>query len=373
VLPHAERSFLPRLLRAVTTLLLVLAGVGLAGFVWWQRSVTPRVMVIRAIPGSDALGDDRTLTAYLPKNVTTIADVAYGSGADERLDIYYPDSTTEPLPTIVWMHGGAFIGGSKERTRSYLQILASHGYTIVNVEYSKGPGAHWPEPIRQLTAAIAHIDEHAAKYRIDPNQIVLGGDSAGAQIASQAAVTSTNPAYVQQSGLPVVLDANRIKATILFSGPFDLQNIEFNNGKWGFFLTTVLWAYTGHKDFLHTKETRWYSVTPWVTSDYPPTFISTGPHDPLLSQSVQLADVLRTNGVDVSTVFFQSTPANTAIGHEYEMALDTPEAKTGMIEMVAFLRRQVSTPNELPGVSAGWTPVPLTTAAAAAPQQAATD
>lgn len=338
-------------LRITLTIVVVLVLIVASGAIWFQVSVTPRVMLLRAIPGSDALDGGRGLAEYVPAGIDTTLDEAYGEGSDDRLDVYTPSGTTEALPTIVWVHGGGFIGGNKEGTRDYLQILASYGYTVVNVEYTKGPEAHWPTPIAQLQQAIAYVTERADTFHIDPAQIVLGGDSAGAHIVAQAAVAVTNPDYATQSGVPVVLTPEQLKGVILFSGPYDLAGIDVNDAQWGFFLKTVIWAYTGHKDAQSSPDAAFYSVTPWVTSAYPPAYISTGPADPLLPQSEKLVQTLDAQGVDVSTRFFPAETTSDDIGHEYQMNLDTDEARAGLVGMVTFLRTHVSTPTELPGVT----------------------
>ena len=43
-----------------------------------------------------------------------VLDIAYGSESpNQKLDIYLPDEGEGPFPTVIWAHGGAFIGGSK--------------------------------------------------------------------------------------------------------------------------------------------------------------------------------------------------------------------------------------------------------------------
>jgi acetyl esterase/lipase len=87
----------------------------------------------------------------VPSNIVSVLDEVYGpNSADERLDVFCPQGTSERLPTIVWVHGGAFISGTKNAVRNYLKILASHGYTVVNVEYSPAPEQQCPTPVKPL-------------------------------------------------------------------------------------------------------------------------------------------------------------------------------------------------------------------------------
>src|SRR5271163_3530037 len=64
------------------------------------------------------------------------------SNPDAILDVYYPsevENTDRSLPTIVWVHGGAFRAGSKDQIANYLKILAAKNYTLVGVNYSLAP------------------------------------------------------------------------------------------------------------------------------------------------------------------------------------------------------------------------------------------
>src|SRR5690606_861577 len=103
--------------------------------------------------------------------------------------------------TIVWIHGGAWISGSTGNVDPYLKILAAEGYTTVALGYGLGPEATYPTAVTQLNEALAYIDDHADEFSIDTTQIVLAGDSAGAQLASQMATLITNPAYADLVGI----------------------------------------------------------------------------------------------------------------------------------------------------------------------------
>ncbi|MFE3974723.1 carboxylesterase family protein [Peribacillus sp. YIM B13481] len=72
-----------------------------------------------------------------PKNMEIIKeqvhvekDLTYDKhGMDNSiLDIYYPKNMNKPLPVIMWIHGGAFVSGSKEQTKKYGMALANEGY-----------------------------------------------------------------------------------------------------------------------------------------------------------------------------------------------------------------------------------------------------
>src|SRR5690606_15701270 len=80
-----------------------------------DRSITPwpSAMVIRAVftQGGDATAAE--MDKHVPDTkLTETLDVAYGDdGVDTTMDVFTPASATGPLPTIVWIHGGAWISG----------------------------------------------------------------------------------------------------------------------------------------------------------------------------------------------------------------------------------------------------------------------
>lgn len=349
----ARRSVRGRLRRALVSVVIGLAITIVALWIWTQRSPWPGVLLIRHGLG-DGMEDAQRIAEYVPDDVTRRVDVVYEPGdADGRLDVLYPEEVDDPLPTVVWVHGGAFVAGTKDALRDYLAVLASHGFTVVNIEYTKAPTAVYPRPVEQLDTALRFVVDHADELYVDPQQLVLAGDSAGAHIAAQTAMAMTDPAYAQAAGLPVTSDGARLRAAILASGAFDLAAIDLEDEQFGWFLRTVLWAYSGEKDFA-ADERFWFASLPeHVSTGFPPTFLTTGPADPLLSHSLTMAEALRDEGVEVDTLFFPAETTDASIGHEYQLRLDTPEAREAMERMIALLRAHTDGPNRA-GVSDRW-------------------
>lgn len=108
----------------------------------------------------------------------------------------------------MWVHGGGFISSSPATVGDYAILLAHAGYTVASLDYSLAPGSRYPVPVRQGNAALRYLRANAGRFGGDPARIVLGGDSAGAQIASQLAAVQTDPALARSVGRPHRLPAD---------------------------------------------------------------------------------------------------------------------------------------------------------------------
>src|SRR4029079_18043255 len=85
--------------------------------------------------------------ADAPKDVLAALDQSYDSYPDCSLDVYLPGSATASrtaLPVVVWIHGGAFVGGTKDELGGYLRMLASNGFVVVAPRYSLAPRSRHP-------------------------------------------------------------------------------------------------------------------------------------------------------------------------------------------------------------------------------------
>lgn len=346
--PRPRRRRALRILSIIVAVVVVLVGGGAIAF---QVSPWPSVLVIRAT-GADGMSEGAAIEKYVPEGIDERLDLVYDDASpDGRIDVFSPADAEGPLPTIVWVHGGAFIAGIKEALRPYLRIVASHGFTVVNVEYTKAPEGTYPLPVQQLDAAVEFVTANADSLGVDPTQLVLAGDSAGAHIAAQFALAATDPAYADAAGIAVRTPGEDLRAAALFSGPYDLD-VDVSNETFGWFLRTVLWAYSGTKAFATDPHVAYASLVDHATASFPPTLISTGPADPLRSQNELFAERLSEAGAPVTTLFFDPA-ASPEVGHEYQLELDTDEARAGMKALVALVRENTDGP-ERHGVSDDW-------------------
>lgn len=308
----------------------------LAVYIAFQVSPWPAAMLIRYEFDKGGRQMSQALEKHVPKGIASIQDQQYKQGdKDAYLDVFYPENTTAPLPAVVWVHGGAWVSGNKKSVDNYAQILAARGYVVVSVNYSLAPEHIYPTPILQLNEALEYVQQNAGRFNIDADKITLAGDSAGSQIVAQMAAIITDPPYASEVGVTPTLPANKLKAMLLNCGAYDLALPDYS-GEDGQFLHTVLWAYSGKKDFLDDKNIQRASVVDYVTSAFPPSFITAGNADPLEKQSREFAAKLASLGVPTSTLFY---PENHSpqLPHEYQFNLDTDDGKHALQQMIDFL------------------------------------
>lgn len=305
----------------------------------WIATPWPAALLIRGLFERGAAETVAEMLPYAPTGgLDEHRNVHYGdAGRDTIFDVFSPEGGTDPLPTVVWIHGGAWISGFKEDVEPYVRMLASEGYTTVSLAYTVAPEAVYPTAVEQLNSALAHLVAHAEEYRIDPQRIVIAGDSAGANLTSQLAVITTNPTYARAMNLTPALRPEQLRGVILNCGIYDVSGIPDAPGLGGWGFRIALWAYLGEKDWSATAGGDEMSTLDFVTSDFPATWISGGNADPLTaSQSKPMAERLGSLGVDVTEVFYPDDHVP-ALPHEYQFHLDFDDAHGAYESTVGFL------------------------------------
>lgn len=152
-------------------------------------------------------------------SIKTVIDLSYDSAGQSaknkahRFDLYQPagdDAVNRPL--IIWMHGGGFKFGSKDDKSNQIwgKFFSQRGYVVAVINYTLSkrlPFLHFDELKRSCyygvldaKQAIEFFKQHSKEYHIDPDKIILGGNSAGGMIALQA-VFSTKRELAKFAGI----------------------------------------------------------------------------------------------------------------------------------------------------------------------------
>ena len=328
--PKKKRKLSKIILRCIVCLLA-------AAVVFTLLSPVPVSILIRAVFNKKiAVAPDGF--EEIKSNVKVIKNATYPSEyKDNAADIYLPENQEGPFPVVLWIHGGAFVGGDKEDIEIYATALAAKGFAVVCMNYRRAPEAKYPIPIAQTNEAYLWIKDVADQYLFDTDRLVLAGDSAGAHVAAQFAVIQSNPSYAAEMEFNQSVPLHTLKAVLLFCGPFDVAKMEDGrNSIMNFFIGRAAWAYFGKKDW-----GKYFSgqatIANHVTGQFPPTFITDGNKLSFEEHGRALADVLKNNGVWVETHFIPIDTETT--GHEYQFIMNTSAGEESFRKTVQFIQK----------------------------------
>jgi acetyl esterase/lipase len=153
----------------------------------------------------------------LPPGVKLLRDLPYVPNGHERqkLDLYLPEKARGPLPVIVYVHGGAWLGGSKEAGRQLLPLVA-RGYAIAAANYRLSQHAKFPAQIEDCKTAIRWLRAHAKEYNLDPDHFGAMGPSAGGHLV---ALLGTTGHVKELEGKGNLDQSSRVQAVVDWFGP----------------------------------------------------------------------------------------------------------------------------------------------------------
>jgi acetyl esterase/lipase len=143
------------------------------------------------------------------------ADIPYGTGARQKLDVYTPKHAAD-RPVIVFWYGGGWENGQKSQYRFVGAALANAGYVTVLPDYRLYPEARFPAFVEDGADALAWVVSHAHEIGGDPRRIYVAGHSAGAHLAAMLA-------YDRSQLERVGLAADTVRGFIGLSGPYALD------------------------------------------------------------------------------------------------------------------------------------------------------
>jgi acetyl esterase/lipase len=158
--------------------------------------------------------------AFSDPAVERIVDVPYSDESGRlKLDVYVAKDRPSNAPTLLQVHGGAWvIGDKKEQGRPLMLHLAKQGWVCFAPNYRLSPRATFPDHLIDVKRAIAWVREHGAEYGADPGFLVLTGGSAGGHLTTLCAMTQNDPAY--QPGFEAA--DTSVQGCIPYYGVYDL-------------------------------------------------------------------------------------------------------------------------------------------------------
>ena len=218
----------------------------------------------------------------IPDDIELVPDIEFAKHDDKslQLDLYLPRDLKHPVPTLVFIHGGGWKGGSRTDYRVYGVDFAARGYVVASISYRFSAEAHFPAAVHDVKCAVRWLRANAEKYHIDRNQIAAIGGSAGGHLAMMLAYSDT-PELTGNCGNSEF--SSRVQAVVNLYGPVDLT---VENAR----TESLVRDFLG-KSFDESRERyRLASPLTHITADDPPTLIFHGTIDRIVP--VQQADLL---------------------------------------------------------------------------------
>jgi acetyl esterase/lipase len=172
----------------------------------------------------------------VPEGVDVYRDIVYRKidGREARLDIYVPSKLASEgaRPTLIAVHGGSWIGGSKNGYGRKTSEFCRHGYVVVSVSYvlARPRFPSWPSNLEDVREAVRWVRRHHEQYGIDPGRIAVIGASAGGHLASLLGTLNDEFDVDRSSGASATLASSHgtsahVSAVIDFYGPTDLKTL----------------------------------------------------------------------------------------------------------------------------------------------------
>ncbi|HVG22812.1 MAG TPA: alpha/beta hydrolase fold domain-containing protein [Thermoanaerobaculia bacterium] len=233
------------------------------------------------------------LRDWLPADVELRPNVVYAThGRPLRMHVLLPRNAAPARPAILFIHGGGWTDGTRDRGVPSLIHFVQKGYVTASIEYRLSGEAIFPAQIDDVRAAIEYLRAHARDFGVDPHRIAVWGQSAGGHLAALA-------------GTSVVGDA-RPDLVIDWNGPTDfleprelarLEQRKRDQRQPTFAMERLLGGpVTDRRDLAVAA-----NPIHWVTPDDPPFLIlhGSGDNEVSMSQSEMLRDALVKAGVEV--------------------------------------------------------------------------
>ena len=131
------------------------------------------------VPDALANAADITLRYQITPNVTYLT----ANNFDAKLDVYAVRGAAAPVPTLIYIHGGGWTGGTKEGSSLTFLPFLQMGWNVVNVEYRLARVSMAPAAVEDCLCALRWVYRNAKQYNVDLTKLVVTGNSAGGHLA----------------------------------------------------------------------------------------------------------------------------------------------------------------------------------------------
>ena len=226
-----------------------------------------------------------------PPALASVRELAMpGPAGPIRLRHYRPREASS-LPLVIYFHGGGFVLGSLDTHDRVMRLLAlDSDAAVIGVDYRLAPEHPFPAPLDDCVAAVRWIRAEAAGLGVDPDRVVLAGDSAGANLALASLLE------LRDAG-----EVDGISGAALFYGCFWRRldtpaHGRFGNGSWRLGTAEMRWFWQHYLGDPSTPDPRAEPLHADLRG-LPPLYLTAAALDPLYDDTLELDRRLEAAGV----------------------------------------------------------------------------
>lgn len=212
---------------------------------------------------------------------------------DLTADVYAP-AGSEECPVVALIHGGGWMTDHQGMFKRHLVRLAEQGIVGVEFTHRLSPRVRFPAAIKDIKYGIRWLKENADRFGLDPEQVVIGGHSAGAHLAALAAVTS-DYSPLEPDNAPE--ESSQVCAAIVMNGLYNLEKLgQIKPSR--LFVSEFIYEFFGATYLKRRQAYRAASCITHIDGDEPPFLLlaSTDDQEVPLYESTQLYDQLSYEG-----------------------------------------------------------------------------
>lgn len=266
------------------------------------------------------------------KALPRVEDIAIPARDGTRLHArLYAPSTAQPLPVLLYLHGGGFTIGSVATHDALCRELAFQaGCAVVSLDYRLAPEHKFPTAINDAWDALQWLHQQGQTLGLDSSCMAVGGDSAGGTLAAACALLA------RDAGLPLQLQL------LIYPGTCAHQDTDSHlRYATGLVLERegIHWFFNHYvPDAADREDWRFAPLLAPDVEGVAPAFFCLAELDPLVDEGVQYADMLRMAGVPVELEIYKG------VTHEFvKMGRAIAEARQAHADMAAALRAALGT------------------------------
>jgi acetyl esterase len=289
-------------------------------------------------------GENRRFNVDPIVTVDYTLDIDYvGDGAaSHTLDVIVPRLGATLLPVYVYFHGGGWTSGDKASLTKYCASQALAGMVVVNVNYGMAPQLHMGQILRDANSALDWIAREIEGFGADPHRLVLGGDSAGGQIAALLAASTANAELAAHHGITPAVARASIRGLVQHCSAVDFSVIFERGFVLGLQFVRMLLPEKVARHMLPAAA-RFLSPIEWLDAGFPPVLVTTSERDPFYRANVNFIARLRSHSVPVDTVIFDRRARRTR--HTWQQDAGLAESQIVYRRLQEFVLRVTAAPS----------------------------